>query len=510
MCGGYIEERRCQVCDTVTNIWLNDYSCYWVWQYDDADGYSVSKCSWCNAIKKTKTTTTEKDANCSYQGITEYIYILDGKEVYKGQKTYNHTDHAYNYSYEMLGTTCYDGYKTIQTCKDCGYTYTNSRIDYGHDIDENYVYFSEFGMCDGYIEEWRCKVCNTVTMQMGFSDVKYCNWEWQHDDVDGYSVSKCKDCNAIEKFKADIPTEKDENCFLTETREYFYIVNNKEVYHVNVITDFISHEYEYSYELLGKTCEEGYIRTETCIDCGYTYTSSWTNYEHKTKNEKINLSDLGLCGGYIEENRCQICNIVDIKDFSDTNNWEWQHEDADGYYVYQCSSCNAIAKEKTTESEKDNNCQYTIAWELIYIVNGTEVYRMQTFNTLIEHEYEYSNEPLGTTCEDGYKVTETCKDCEYSNYWTSDHAIEREEYISLSEFGLCGGYIKEGHCQCDTIADIDYDVYCDMELIYDDPSCFSYKCNDCEAVLTYKFDGNECTLSIQKDGKEIYNASYTY
>lgn len=240
---------------------------------------------------------------------------------------------------------------------------------------------------------------------------------------------------------------------------------------------------------------------------------SRTQHGHITNRYEINLEELGMCGGYVEERHCRICNAVTYVYCNDYScNWNWQYDDADGYSVYKCNWCNAIKKYRSESTEKDENCNYTYTEECIYIVDGKEVYSGKEISNYSSHNYEYTYQFNGATCDDGYRVTYTCTDCGYSDWYTSyGHNTEYYE-VDLGELGLCGGYIEECRCYiCNTVTDVYNNNYCNLLWIYDDPSGYSvYKCSDCDSVWKIKENGKEYSLIIQKDGKEIYNISYTY
>ena len=510
LCGGEIRTSECRVCGQ-GNIYVdNSYICSWEPQEMDADGFFVYKCSKCNAIKKNKYVTSEKDENCQYTDTTYYIFAIDGKEIFNDSSVSVYTSHNYEYTYTMLGTTCDDGYTRTTTCKDCNYTYTDSWTQYGHSTSMYSINLDAFGLCGGWVNEHRCQVCNTTTEISYISDYT-CNWTKQYDDADGYSIYKCNWCNTIKKEKSTT-TEKDENCNYESTTEYIYIVGGKVVYSgIERDTYYNSHDSEYTYELFGATCEDGYKVTEVCKDCGYT--NSWTNNYHYSDWNYIYLMELGMCGGYIEEYRCNVCDTVtNFYSYTDCY-WEWQYDGADGYSVYKCNWCNAIKKEKSTTSEKDENCNCTETHEYIFIVNGKEVYKGQQTYSWSSHNYKYSYEMFGETCYDGYKITYSCTDCDYNDYDISYNHNTQWNTFYLGNLGMCGGYIEEGRCQaCDTVTQLDYAFDCyDLTWLYVDADGYSvFKCNDCGAILMTKSDKTGEYIIIQKGGKEIYNGSHIY
>ncbi len=71
-----------------------------------------------------------------------------------------------------------------------------------------------------------------------------------------------------------------------------------------------------------------------------------------------------------------------------------------------------------------------------------------------QHELEYNYELQGKTCEDGVKVTITCKNCDYSYSYTSKWCDTERRTIDLSEYSSCKGSIIV--YQCKVCGRIDY------------------------------------------------------
>jgi len=506
MCGGYVNEERCLACD-YHYIYVNDYSCNWMYiEYSD-DGYSVYKCTRCDTIKKTKYYSSDKDENCEYTNFESYIYIVDGKEIFNVTRTYTSEDHAYGeYTYELLGSTCEDGYRVITICENCGRT--SSWTDYGHRTEWKSIYLDELGLCGGYVEETYCTICGIVTD--AYVGDYNCAWEWQYDDADGYSVYKCYYCNAVKKERMT-ETEKGKYCQYTRTEEYILIVNGKEVYRAERVETYTEHAYEYFYEMHGATCNDGYTITEICMNCGIQF--RWDSNGHRTEFKEIDLNELGLCGGYVRENICEVCGTVTYIYANDYDcNWEWKYDDSNGYSVYQCTNCNAVKKTKSFATEKNEDCIYTQTEIYIYIVGGKEVYHGEAVETHTEHNDDYKYKLLGETCLDGVARIGYCLDCGYVDE-VSEMIIYHpecetsEDSIDLKEtYGICGGYISDCHCLvCDSsFAQLD-DFWCNLECIYETDSESVYQCTECGVVETYTFDGEKITHTLTLDGKEIFS-----
>ncbi len=504
MCGGYIEEEYCIACDTLLHVWENNY-CDWSYIGMTDDDYSVYECHSCGALRYIKYTDYEIDENCEYTQVVSCIYFMGDEEIYRYKSSDRNVSHEYEYTYDMWGDTCEDGYTVIETCIRCGSTYTWESER--HDSEYRTIDLSEYGMCDGYIEERYCIVCDTVL------DV------WINDDCwfaftgettqDGFEVYECRDCGAI-AHEHVIQSEIDENCEYTETVNQIYFKNGKEIYRYEWTNTDSDHEYEYTYDMWGDTCEDGYTIIGTCIRCGDTYT--WEDEGHDSEYRTIDLSEYGMCGGYIEERYCIVCDTILDVWINDDCWFEFTGETTqDGFDVYACEDCGAIVHEHVIQSEIDENCEYTETVNQIYFKNGEEIYRYEWTNTDSDHEYEYTYDMWGDTCEDGYTIIGTCIRCGDTYTWEDEGHDFDYRYIDLSEYGLCGGYAEETYCPvCDTVLDVWIDYNCWFEFTGEttQDGFDVYACEDCETVTHYYYDEETEILIFFKNGVEILRFTY--
>ena len=163
LCGGYISERYCLVCGTVTGLGRDDNACAWNYRGTNKDGFEIYHCSKCGTTRLEKTENSEKDENCRYNETRTLIYLRDEEELVTFERVNTYTDHAYEYEVvERFGETCDDGYRYVATCKDCGYTYESTA--YGHyDPERRIDLAEEYGLCGGEIYVDECIACGTVT-----------------------------------------------------------------------------------------------------------------------------------------------------------------------------------------------------------------------------------------------------------------------------------------------------------------------------------------------------------
>ncbi len=511
LCGGYIHEEYCPICDTVLYAYVEDYECKWERTEADENGNETYVCRSCGTTKLLASSVGEKNESCEYTRFESYIYVVNGKEVYRYEREWISTEHNVKHEYVLDGETCEDGYTVYETCTDCGYA--NSWHGSGHNHDSKETDLGEYGLCGGYIYEEYCSICDTV-LYAHIEDYE-CKWEHTKADTNGYETYVCRSCGATKSVTSSVG-EKNENCEYTRFESYVYVVNGKEVYRYEREWISTEHNFKHEYVLDGETCEDGYTVYESCLDCGYE--DSWHGSGHGYEIREIDLSEYGLCGGYIHEEYCPMCDTVlysYVKDYK--CEWEYTEADTNGYETYVCRSCGAIKRVTSSVGEKNESCEYTCFEAYVYVVNGKEVYRYEREWISTEHNVKHEYVLDGETCEDGYTVYETCLDCGYEDSWHgSGHGYETRR-IELGEYGLCGGYIHEEYCpMCDTVLKSYIEDYeCKWEHTEaDENGNETYVCRSCGATKSVTSSVSEKNESCEYtrfesyvyvvNGKEVY------
>ena len=478
LCGGNIEERYCTICNNVEYAYFNE-NCRWEYFGENADGYSIYECARCGATKLQYSENSEKDENCQYVYTEVRVYIVNGEEVYRYERSRTYTEHAYEYSYEFEGESCEDGYYVTEYCPDCGITERYHQK--GHSEEWREIDLGELGLCGGSAEERYCPACGLV-YHFYVNDWN-CNWEYYGENADGYSMYECADCGAT-KLIASYDSEKDENCEYLHTDIRIYIIDGEEVYRREYSYIDSDHNYEYSYEFEGNGCEDGYKVICNCLDCGEY--DEYYDSGHQEERERVELDQFGLCGGYITRRYCAICDTVLSLNVEDRwCDWNYAGKNGDGYSVYVCRECGATKLEFSVNGEKDENCQYESTNIYVYLINNEEVYRVEYSYISESHNYEYSYALDGETCDDGYTVTRYCPDCGSTR--ESYEWGHKEEFmgIELDCYGLCGGYVEYNYCVvCDEILYSHiYDGECDWQYVGENQDGYEeYECHICGAT----------------------------
>ena len=311
----------------------------------------------------------------------------------------------------------------------------------------------------------------------------------------------------------------DENMMTITAKLFPLAFENVEYIYDPIIADFYynpttkeyaykeQHKWKYTYKMLGTTCENGYEYTETCTKCGDKNTG--TAYYHRTEDTEIDLGDLGMCVGIANKAYCTVCNTVTSTHVYNDCWWE-SGENVDGYDIYECQNCGATKKQKS--STVQNGCESDVIETIVYIVNGEEILSYTNSYTSSSHDWEYSYEMFGNTCEDGYMVIEYCTQCGLNHSWESNGHREAANKIELSDLGLCNGVLVEDYCSiCETVTYIELNAYgCNWETVEETDTTWTQKCSICNAIVTEIYTEEGYTYIITVDGQEIYNKTVYY
>lgn len=221
------------------------------------------------------------------------------------------------------------------------------------------------------------------------------------------------------------------------------------------------HDLDITYTLKGETCEDGYTVKEVCKNCVYIYERD--RYGCQTEMRETSLADYGMCGGIVREEYCSICDRV-VGAYADDYECKWEYvADIEGGHVYHCQACDAFKMVSRVSGEKDEDCLYAETETCVYILNEKEIYRYECIYYFVEHVWERDVQLNGESCEDGYTIVMTCKDCGASTTLTgSDHNTYEVERVDLTEYGACYGEIVHYACACGQVTDLWVD-FCGYE-----------------------------------------------
>jgi len=190
-------------------------------------------------------------------------------------------------------------------CPNCGQTseYRSS----GHRTEPFETDLSEYGTCGGSVHGYSCSICGEIT---SFYPNFYCDFadETMIEIIDENGVAHsvwtrvCSDCGL--KYVTDTWDVPKEDCYYERYTSKQLYIGDKLLWDCTESNYSSNHQYEYTYELKGESCEDGVTVTSTCQKCGNEYTQN-VDWHMTIEKERIDLSELGcVCGGYLILNSC--------------------------------------------------------------------------------------------------------------------------------------------------------------------------------------------------------------
>ena len=193
--------------------------------------------------------------------------------------------------------------------------------------------------------------------------------------------------------------------------------------------------------LLGESCNDGVNVKATCTVCGeiaYEYVYRY----HETSAKIENLTFAGMCARHTIKRFSCVCEEMVYLEY---DGFDYSMED-----VEYCNEC-GFSVEETYRDRRENCIKYRDVTYTVKNSDGNTVFNLSgVYDYYTDHDYEMSVSLLGgaETCDDGVKITETCRDCgKTSSYQSSYHARGERERISLAPYGLDGAVIYSV-CAC--------------------------------------------------------------
>ncbi len=485
-CGGEVYVNGCPCGE---EAWCNfNTDCEWIWYKRDtetnAEWWVCTECGGYYSLQ-----SEQQDAEGCYEA-TKSVYTFYDSEMIE-KLTVNTRNvwerHNYEVSFKLSGTTCSDGYTVTQTCKDCGYFYSNyAQPNEGEHNTYTVQYYDleDYGLCgtEVYVNECPCGAVSDCSTYTG----EGCNWMWyKYDSETGADWYQCSDCGGSYYYVYGEQTK--EGCYITRDCNIVYFdKDNKEVLNVEGRQRWSEHDYEVlSYTLLGDSCNEGVVENVRCKDCGYESRQSYQWHKGMIVKE-YHLSEYDACGDavvyyqecYCGEEKSLIWNEIyaDCNIFLTTNDYvdgEGNHHNVE---VRACTTCGLRIEENKVSERDASTCKENITSSVVIAVGDALVDSFTYTHTIDSHDYEETVTllPTSTDCEDGIKVVKTCKDCQYSTWHTTHWHYEAEvpgSRIDLSTLGsVCGGYVVQTKCACGEYSSLELaDTECDLDSTYETP-----------------------------------------
>ena len=361
-------------------------------------------------------------------------------------------------------------------CASCGMS--ESACDH-KDMIAVTVDLSEFGACDGTITYYTC-ACGEVKILEGdcFEDL-YCDLDESEYDfeelTDGSQrlrmVVVCYDCGL--RIAIDATATMESECIILI--EYSVVITVDDVSVLTIVSESVqtNHDYDYTYEKFGETCEDGYSITGTCAVCG-AVDDLGEGYGHSNEWKEISSSELGFCSGTISETSCGVCGRIERAYLNTSCSWYNSGTNENGDAVSVCYYC-GVTRTAHRETVVINSCKTEYRTIYTCVKNGEEIYVYATTSLMASHDYKYEFELQGNSCADGYIANGTCRICgETGRRSSTSH--ETYNIFKGEDVGLCAGhYVNIRVCPCGDSYRVSWDDY---TFTYNDETQ-RYECSDC-------------------------------
>lgn len=461
----------------------------------------------------------------------EYYYNKETNEY--GEESY----HQLKTEYEVLSLSCDDGYIRKTFCENCNY-YTED-LNYNCRYEAYELDLSTIGACNGILEGMKCYRCGALDDDFRLdSDCEFTTTEQDICDSNGNvigteEVSVCVNCGLTGVYKYYV--EQDSTCSYIEVTQTLIYFGEELIGFSTESERTVEHNFEYNYELKGDSCLNGCNVMAKCLDCGISYTTNYREHYTRILKETYDLSEYGMCGGYINKYEC-VCGEKQSYDVSSDCNLEGI--DYNDHYTDTNGVVHVISRESCDICGLIVEYDNYIRADGCYRYNACDVSLIMSGETVIEyyeesyggsnHQYERTYEFVGDIdCEDGVTIYYECTQCgyEYDNSYNYHQAILTEKY-NLDEYGACGGYVYLYSCPCGEQQKVEENIYnCylqEEESDYTDRDGIYHTvttgtCEYCGLVVIRdcydKIDGcyaySICTLSLSIDGETLID-EYTY
>ena len=288
-------------------------------------------------------------------------------------------------------------------------------------------------------------------------------------------------------------------------------------------------EFVNEFTLLGKSCVDGFTVKSTCIYCAKT---SYTDFSDHTLFKAYSYK---MCKGDAVVNKCPCGEKSEISLPEMCSGWVdngtetsldektgIMHELSHGF----CTDCKFEIK--TDVYEEEIGC-FIFVREKGQIVDGETVFfeYFDKQSDVIEcHDIKTTfSDLLGTSCLDGYTVTEKCTGCSYEKSYqenTHEKTFLKEE-ILLADLGACDGFIRVYGCACgENTTKIEKHIGCSdaqfsTEVLASggiNTVLYIYRCDTCKLVLVIETSelATSCTTKyvVEVNGEKKYEVGYAY
>ena len=532
MCSTVGVLRRCPCGEEEWLDWAGG-RCEWEWiSYQSGGNYETwaERCTICGIVKTETRKTVSSNDPC--HSIVDYVVELsrDGETLAKFSFERSETRHAYETTLTLKNgaTKCWEGFYVDSVCAICG---TEQHYEEGgFPGGEHYCFMVDIeAMITGklcgtlVVGEYSCACAENPDTWTGEEWLGgRCQFEGgYYSEKYGAHVEVCAVCG-VERTNIGKETPIEGECKVDRVDTVKFYKDGALLDEYTSHRTYESHNSKTSFQLLGETCDDGYLVSRVCMDCGYEQRNETPRYgcdRYQTEYQELYNGD-GICGSiYVRQYGCACGKLSDggVGDY----NCEWQHvsyDDKTGMVTYRCVNCNAERVGKRIE-EKLPDCRQSVTYCYTYYLDGEVLCSVDRTFVVTQHNWKYMFTLLGESCEDGYYLSHVCQDCGYSEIDNSlyyDHMYFNLGNYDLSEYGICGGTFRGYGCACGKDRDWYASLNCNWQYTGNsDPitGLNEYYCSDCDTYIyrgevgsinpaTCRFEGSY-VLKLVRNGQVL-------
>ncbi len=474
-CGIVVSVQQCEYCGMQNGIWLEEINCGFQVSAEngkDENGNSYTVwtqiCSECGLVFIEREVETGNSENPCWVSLHTYFEIYYNGELLGAYESTDRarSNHDTETSYELKGESCEEGYTIIETCKRCGWS--SQREGSGHRIDnkQNLVVLGPEGSCGGVVvNALVCSICGDTSNTQLESTI--CKFEWTEEEgtaADGtpyiLQTATCPNC-AFHYTAYMVETPSDEPCVTWYDVTYSFYYDGELLLSYDSQEGYGKHDYRFSYEMKGESCEDGYTVIATCKACGSSYTVAGKGHRYDDGEQTIELKPEGACGMTVSFMQCSLCGET-------SNGWIERSKckflaeredstDPDGtvhtIWTNECDRCGMSYIERETRIPTSDPCWLDFSSVTTIFYNGEELFSFTSNGRTSNHDMEsrVTLLPGADTCKDGVSVIRICRVCKGNDYEEIfyDHYTTAIETIDLGEMGsVCGGSYVRYACLC--------------------------------------------------------------
>lgn len=506
LCDGYVDRRNCACGYYSYSNW--ELGCNWsnTGKTDPATGATEYYCAKCDTYWYYSSTQRYDAEQCRMIGTLYFKWVRDGQTILEISISKSSESHEYvidNVVFDVADGDCEGGYTVYLKCKNCDKSYREWNNGHSYYLTDT-VYLSELGGCGGTITMSVCPCGKYGDIDRDWSCSMDSEFTSSGDDFNGTEMRTwtCEDCGIqySEEISWTIPEGE---CVGTMTVKGVLRAGD-EVRELSYTDVYENHYYLMTNSSLDDPtlgCEGGYNAVLQCERCNRTETRSGSGHgSYPVK--RVNLDELGACGGEIYERQCSCGKYSDVSydwdcdmehlgtegEGNELSGWSEERE--------QCTKCGMLFTIYSESNRSADSCFGTAVYTYT-VALGDRVETLQKSDELENHNYLMTDVVLhdpAAGCEGGYVITNTCNRCgaSYTNEG-SNHNTYTVDRVSLYTLGACGGEIYKTQCPCGEYAYVETNWECSTD--YDQ----EYTGDDREGAETVTYNCEECGMKFVRE-----------